>query len=276
MDAPAAFASPSETPPLAKGVYAPSQPTDLRSPCPMVNCLANHGYIARDGRDIHSDELYAAVRGVGLAMDLAALFTYSIFNEHHPKSDHERPKRRWWQRIWTNPFAAFGMRRPGQIDPMGRPVLNLDQFALPGVIEHDVSLTRRDHQQPQGNNTLQADLVDELLRASTDGKTITMEDLAMLRRHRLSVQEKENPGFLYGRLQHLLACGEISLILDVLGNGNAVPIEYARAVLLEERLPVREGWTRRRWWPLGILGLQVSVFKVWQLIGIKIGRNSGR
>lgn len=273
MDAPAALAR--ESRPLTKGVYAPSQPTDLRSPCPMVNCLANHGYIARDGRDIHSDELYTAVRGVGLGMDLAALFAYAIFNEHHPRSDHERPKR-WWQRIWTNPFAAFGMRRPGQTDSVGRPVLNLDQFALPGVVEHDVSLTRRDHQQPQGNNALQRDLVEELLRSSSDGKSITMEDLAMLRRHRLAVQGKENPGLLYGRMQHLLSCGEISLILDVLGDGNSVPVEYAQAFLLEERLPIQEGWTRRRWWPVGILELQISVLRAWRLIGIKIGSHAAQ
>ncbi len=53
----------------------------------------------------------------------------------------------------SNPSAIlfrFGMRRPGQKDALGKKCLNLDQLALPNVIEHDVSLTRRDYQ--QGDN----------------------------------------------------------------------------------------------------------------------------
>lgn len=257
-----------EVSPLARGAYAPSRPTDLRSPCPMVNCLANHGYIARDGRDIHSGELYAAVREAGLGAGLGAAFVYPIFLEHQPKPERAL-QQSWLRRLsWANPFAAFGMRRPGQTDSMGRPVLDLDQLALPGAIEHDISLTRRDHQQPQGNRALQGDLVEELLRSSTDGKTISRENLAALRRHRIAVQRADNPGLLYGRFQHLLSCGEISLILNVIGDGTKVPVDYARAFLLEERLPVLEGWNRRRWWKLGIIDLQISILKVWRLVGV--------
>lgn len=39
-----------------------------------------------------------------------------------------------------NPLAAFAMLPPGQTDCMGRPVLNLHQLALPGVVEHDSAL----------------------------------------------------------------------------------------------------------------------------------------
>ena len=42
------------------------------------------------------------------------------------------------------------MRPRAQKDSSGKPYLNLDQLALPGVVEHDVSLTRRDI--GQGNN----------------------------------------------------------------------------------------------------------------------------
>lgn len=60
-------------------------------------------------------------------------------------------------------------------------------------------------------------------------------------------QRGENPGSLYGAFQQLLAYGEISLILDVIGDGDKVPVEYARAFLLEERLPFKEGWKSKRW-----------------------------
>lgn len=270
------MATSSENTLLTKGEYAPATSIDLRSPCPMVNCLANHGYIARDGRSIHANELYAAVREVGLGVGLAAAFAYPIFYEHHPKANDGRS---WWERLLAklNPLTALGMRRPGQTDAMRRPVLDLDQLALPGVIEHDISLTRRDHQQAQGNSALQSDLVEGLLRSSKDGKIITREDLAEYRKHRIAVQREENPGLLYGGVQKLLSYGEISLILDVIGDGEEVPVEYARAFLLEERLPSKEGWRSRSgsgscswswgWWQVGIIGLQISIFKVWCLVG---------
>lgn len=269
----AASAPGAQAPPLLKGVYAPASPTDLRSPCPMVNCLANHGYLPRDGRGVRAAELYAAVRQAGVSAGLAAAFSYPVYGEHRPRPGGAGPRSRWARLVGglVGPgFARLGMRRPGQADSAGRPVLDLDQLALPGVVEHDISLTRRDHQQPQGNNALQVDLVSELIGSSADGKTITRQDLAALRRRRISAQQQENPGLLYGGFQHLLSCGEISLILGVIGNGSTVPVEYVRAFLLEERLPILEGWTRRRWWTFGFMELQIAIFKVWKLIGFKV------
>ncbi|CAN8102718.1 unnamed protein product [Discula destructiva] len=251
------------------GMYSPAGPTDLRSPCPMVNCLANHGYIARDGRNIHSKELYAAVQKVGIGAGLGAAFSYLIFYEHHSKPEDAEPGKSCWKRVWTtlNPLAAFGMRRPGQTDSMGRPVLNFDQLALPGAIEHDISLTRRDHQQTQGNNALQIDLVEGLLNSSKDGRRITRANLADYRKLRIAVQREENPDSLYRTPQKLLSYGEIALILGIIGDGDSVSTEYAKAFLMEERLPYREGWRSRRWWKLGFLELQLSIFRVWRLMG---------
>lgn len=231
----------------------------------MVNCLANHGYIARDGRNIHFKEIYTAVREVGVGADLGAAFAYPIFYEHESSAEKSGS---WLHRTWMrlNPIAFLGMRRPGQTDSMGRPVIDLDQLALPGVVEHDISLTRRDHQQVQGNSALQADLVEELLSSSKNGKTLTRADLATFRKHRVAMQTEENPELLYQGFAKLLSYGEISLILDVVGNGNSVPIEYARAFLLEERLPFEEGWRSRQWWKLGVVELQLSIFRVWRMM----------
>lgn len=254
---------------LAKGTWAPAKATDLRSPCPMINSLANHGHIARDGRSIPFSELYAALRQVGLGRALGAVFAFNLYFESHPKPDQNLPSTPWWKRFLTiNPLAAFGMRRPGQLDSTGRRVLDLDQLALPGAVEHDISLTRRDHQQPQGNSVLQTDLVEELLALSSDGQRITMEDLAEDRKRRIALQKIENPDADYQVFQHFLSCGEISLLLDTIGDGKSVPLEYARVFLLEERLPIHEGWRSRRWWTLGIVELLLSAVKVWRVIGI--------
>ena len=58
------------TPLLQKGVYHPPSKTDLRGPCPLVNTLANHGYIPRDGRNIRAKGLYTALGVTGLSIML--------------------------------------------------------------------------------------------------------------------------------------------------------------------------------------------------------------
>lgn len=171
----------------------------------------------------------------------------------------------------SNPWsllAGFSFRTPGQVDGAGKPVLNLEQLALHNRVEHDVSLTRTDFH--QGDNVkIQPDMVRDLLAASSDGgKTLTMADLAALRKRRIERQKEVNPELLYKDGQHTVACAEIALILNVLGDGDKVPCDYVRSFFLEERLPIKEGWKRREWWTLGFVELQFSVNKIKKLIGM--------
>jgi hypothetical protein len=164
----------------------------------------------------------------------------------------------------------FGMRRWDQKNGNGRAVLDLDQLALPGVFEHDISLTRRDYLQGEGNNAPQPDLFENLLACSKDGKTLTMEDFAALRKRRIERQLDDNPGLHYGSLQHQIACSKIALVLDLLGDGKSVPCSYARAVFQEERLPNEEGWKKRWLWTLGFRELATTASKIEALVGLKI------
>lgn len=262
---------------LKKGTYAPSGKDDTRGPCPLINSLANHGYINRSGRNIHASQLNAAMNEVGLSKALGTVFAQPIFNEHRdPKEAKLRKKSSLLARLWAfirNPWiimAAFGMRRRGQVDARGKKVLDINQLAIPGVVEHDISLCRRDHQQEQGSVVLQQDLVEDLLASSTDGKVLTMEDLAAFRKRRIQRQLDDNPGLKYGAQEHQVGCTEIALILDVFGNGKSIPCSYARAFFKEERLPVREGWRKRWLWTLGFLELARSVSKVQEVIGIRL------
>ena len=220
------------------------------------------------------------MKEVGLSTALGAIFSNPIFLEHkEPKTAAEMRKKAASQRshsflgyIWyliRNPwavlFSAFGMRRPGQEDAAGKKCLNLDQLGLPGVVEHDISLTRRDH--AQGDNlSRQPDHSEDLVASSSDGgHTLSAEDLAALRRRRIEKQKEVNPGLVYGPLQHQIACAEISLILDVFGDGSKVRCDFARAFFQEERLPLQEGWKKRRWW-----SLNRTIGKVKQLTGIQV------
>ncbi|KAI0469663.1 Chloroperoxidase [Xylariaceae sp. FL0804] len=263
--------------PLAKGTYCSSTSSDIRSPCPLINCLANHGYIPRDGRDVRASELAAAMNEVGLSTALGAVFSRPIFLEHQTsdQSSGSVPNKSTslWGAMWyylRNPwailFSMFGMRRPGQTDTMGKRCLNLDQLGLPGVVEHDISLTRHDYH--EGDNIkLQPDLLKDLLASSSDGKALTGEDLAGLRKRRIEKQNEVNPSLNYGSLQHMIACTEIALVLNVFGDGKQVPFNYARAFFQEERLPTEEGWRKRRWWSLGFVELGRTVSWIKELVG---------
>jgi hypothetical protein len=215
---------------------------------------------------------------IGLSSVLGAMLSNPIFLEHTKQiNDAPQPSRSLWSKTWyliCNPlsvaFSALGMRKPGQKDSMGKEYLNLDQLALPGAIEHDISLTRRDHQQGD-NNSLQPDLVRDLLASSSDGgRTLTVEDLAAFRRRRIQTQKEVNPGLVYGPRQHEIACGSIATVFKVFGDGKKMPCEYARSLFMEERLPIQEGWKKRRWWTLGLLEVMWSTRTVKKIVGIKV------
>ncbi|KIL89420.1 hypothetical protein FAVG1_06998 [Fusarium avenaceum] len=266
------MASLAETP--AKGTYVPSGPDDTRGPCPLINSLANHGYLPRNGRNVHVEEVLAGLDVVGLSKPLAAAFANPIFQERAPSKFHDDPvpKKSLVQNLWSSvsdPWSVlgrFGMRKPGQVDAEGRRVINLDQLGLPNTVEHDVSLTRQDHQ--QGDNiTLQQDLVEDLLASSKDGKVITANDLAEFRKKRIARQKADNPGLQYGAFEHDLACAEIALILNVIGTGESVLCSYAKAFLQEERLPVEEGWRKGGF---GLVELITKRNNMKKLIGLEL------
>lgn len=240
----------------------------------MINSLANHGYLPRSGRNVLAHEMKAAVAEAGISKALGAIFVNTVYNVHRTKD--EKSGDGFLYRLFTtirDPWtllSSFGMRKPDQKDKQGRPVLDLDQLALPGAVEHDISLTRRDHAQKEGNLVRQDDLVDGLLAASTDRKVITREQLSTYRRHRIEAQRKENLDLTYGPLQHELGCGEIALILGVFGDGESAPYDYVEPFLREERLPMQEGWKKRWWWTLGLVEVKIIATKVKSLIGMQI------
>lgn len=258
----------------AVGTYIPATPNDKRSPCPMINALANHGYLPRNGQNVTSTEMKEAMSIAGLSTTLGTFFVNTVYNVHQPRD--QKTEAGLLSRIWStvrDPWtllASLGTRRPGQVDRIGRPILDLDQLALHNAIEHDVSLTRRDFAQPAGNCARQADLVEEVLASSTDQHILTMQALAGVRRQRIATQRSETSGLEYGALQHELGCGEIALILGVFGDGKTVPYDYVAAFLREERLPLDEGWQKRTWWTLGLVEVKLIANRVKRMVGVEV------
>ena len=243
----------------------------------MLNCLANHGLIPRDGRDVRLRVLRAALRDVGSSYSLYVGFTKIAFLVHQrPEFAAETKKCGVFHQLWhlvCNPwatlFSRFGLRRSGQKDATGEDCIDLDQTAVHGAIEHDVSLSRLDYE--QGDNTSrQCRLIEDLLASSSDGgETLSAEDLAAHRKSRIEQQRKDNPELTYGALEQLLGSGESALILDILGDGYRIRCDYVRAFFQEERLPVEEGWKARRLWKLGLLELIWDTLRIKRLIESK-------
>ncbi|KAJ7715245.1 hypothetical protein B0H16DRAFT_508001 [Mycena metata] len=56
--------------------FIPAGPSDMRSPCPALNALANHGYLPRRGTQITFTHLLHAIKSVyNLSLPLALLLT---------------------------------------------------------------------------------------------------------------------------------------------------------------------------------------------------------
>ena len=149
----------------------------------------------------------------------------------------------------------MGLRDIDQRDSEGVKCLNLDQLARHNALEHDVSLSRRDH--AQGDNcTSQKDLVAAIVSSSTDGRYVSTTDFAALRVHRLQQQKQENPSLDLGRTHLITTSGQVAFLQTMFGVGfpkYRVPVSYMKALFEEERLPVREGWSKRVWVSVGFI-----------------------
>ncbi|KAK6537676.1 hypothetical protein TWF694_011850 [Orbilia ellipsospora] len=258
-----------DTPTLQRGDWKHPDVTDLRGPCPIINSLANHGYIPRDGRNVSADEIIEAFQEVlGLAPDSAIGLTKPPFTLHLDQDsdkkdaqDQQDPTNKQNQ-SWFHSFLSklpglptmdsqlsLGLRDAGQVNEKGEPVLNLDQLSRHGAVEHDVSLIRNDF--AQGDNTsIQPHLLEQLLKASSDGKTFTIADFAHFRNQRYRQQKTLNPELKFGLREAVLAFGEVALVMCVFGVSFAggydkAPYEYIKTLLKEERFPYQEGWKKR-------------------------------
>ncbi|EXX79003.1 hypothetical protein RirG_009780 [Rhizophagus irregularis DAOM 197198w] len=60
--------------------YRPPGENDVRSPCPALNCLANHGFLPRSGKDFSMSELIEALnKGFNTSRAFASVQTLGAF-----------------------------------------------------------------------------------------------------------------------------------------------------------------------------------------------------
>lgn len=188
--------------------FCPAQGGDVRSPCPALNALANHGYLPRDGKNIGPwDLVHGLKNGYRISTLLACILSFgSMF--------------------------LLGQYRS----------LSLSDLARHNMIEHNASLVHKDDR--NGAEYAPCKVNRKLLEAlcADGGKVVpdrmTLEDAAHIR-----VKREVECGVLDG-VHAEIARGEIVIAIGVLGGKdaakNGVTISALHDWMQHERLPV--GW----------------------------------
>ncbi|KAL7940725.1 Chloroperoxidase [Trichoderma barbatum] len=193
-------------------------PEDLRSPCPMLNTLANHGYIPHNGRNISAQQFADAASEV-LNMESMPI----------------------------KQVANYFLRATNQS------VIDLTDLNRPGILQHIASLTRDDLPSPDSVDvTASQNRIQHLLQDS-DTDCITIASLAKTRLH---VEDLSAPNELTLKEQSL-AYFEASFILLMMSEGTVpsgwsfppataycAPKKTVETWLTEERLPEELGWKK--------------------------------
>ncbi|KAJ7275901.1 Cloroperoxidase [Mycena rebaudengoi] len=185
--------------------------TDVRSPCPGLNTLANHGYLPRSGKKISIPMILdAADKGFNMAADAVLV------------------------------AAKFGLLSGN--DPT---TLDLDALKLHNLIEHDASLSRNDV--ALGDNLRFNETIFSTLAKSNPGVDFYNATSAGHVQHdRLAISLATNPNITNTPKETLVRSRESAFYLSVMGDPltGIAPKKFVQIFFREERLPIAEGWKR--------------------------------
>ncbi|KAJ7720028.1 Cloroperoxidase [Mycena metata] len=187
--------------------------TDLRSPCPGLNTLANHGYLPRDGRNISIPMMLSA------AID--------AFN--------------------VAPDAILQAAKFGLLSGDAPTTLNLDALSLHNLIEHDASLSRGDF--ALGDNLhFNETIFTTLANANPGVDYYDATSASHVQDERLAISLATNPNITNTGKEFDVRTRESGLYLSVMGNPltGVAPKPFVQIFFREERLPIAEGWKRSK------------------------------
>ncbi|KAK1753781.1 chloroperoxidase [Echria macrotheca] len=179
----------------------------------MLNSLANHGFIARSGRNISIDELVGAI-DTALNLDPAS----------------------------SRPVAELAATTSTTGNPNTFHLSDMDKH---GVIEHDGSLSRNDIYFGD-NHSFNPKIFATAKSFFDQHDVISIETAAKARRARLTVARAANPTFNFTAREDQFSQFESALYLAVFGTGTQgnAPTKWVETMFCEERIPYKEGFTR--------------------------------
>ncbi|KAI6361107.1 hypothetical protein MCOR25_006572 [Pyricularia grisea] len=184
-------------------------PNDRKSPCPMMNTLANHGFIPRT--NISMDQLVSALE---LSIGLEGAATRIVGGKALSTSTTGDP----------NTF-------------------NLEDITKHGMLEHDGSLSRSDLAEGD-NHSFNKTIWENTLTFFKDDK-ISIAQGAAARNAAIAAAKVRNPTFCMADGDVENSAIESALYLRVFGgvNGDARK-DWVKILFEEERMPYAEGFPR--------------------------------
>ncbi|QKX61976.1 uncharacterized protein TRUGW13939_09132 [Talaromyces rugulosus] len=208
---PWAFATPQHA--IDSPHWKPAGPNDFRGPCPMMNTLANHGYLPHDGKGLTKEVVTNALKS-GLN------FNTSLGNLMFEMAIVVNPE----------PNATF---------------FTLDQLNRHNVLEHDASLSRSDAY--FGNNHVFNQTIFDESRAYWTAPILDAKMLANSKIARQVSSRASNPNYTFTTKTEAFSVGEVSAPIIVFGDMdtgvvNRSLVEY---FFENERLPTELGWTKK-------------------------------
>ncbi|KAF2643328.1 Cloroperoxidase [Massarina eburnea CBS 473.64] len=190
--------------------WHPAVSTDLRSPCPGLNALANHGILPRDGKNITVPILVNALDKLKVSEELATLLSLVALK--------------------TSNDPASG-------------TFDLDNLNKHNIIEHDGSLSRKD-QALGGDGKFDQEIFDEFLGYFNDSQIIGFKEAAMARWGRIQTERKRDPQFSYSPSARFSSYSESTIYFAALQDPatGTIPVDYIKILFSQERFPYQEGW----------------------------------
>lgn len=177
--------------------FAPAGPGDIRGPCPMLNALANQGFLPRNGQNIDEN---TTAKALDTALNIPPEFGKLL---------HKAAVR-------TNPTGNVTNS------------FNLDHLARHNILEHDASLSRQDV--AFGDNIAFNQTIFDETRSNWQD-TIDVPQAAKARLARVNTSNTTNPTFGFTKVGEQFSVGESAAYLIVLGNAttrtaNKTVVEY--------------------------------------------------
>ncbi|KAI0428279.1 Chloroperoxidase [Xylaria sp. FL1042] len=194
------------------GTFQPEKPTDTRGVCPMLNTLANHGFLPRNGRNLDEN---VTVNALHDALNLTPDFGRFLFTAGRLSN----PK----------PNAT---------------TFDLDHLDRHDLFEHDGSLSRQDAyfgQWSRFNAT-----VWNWTTAFYTSDLLDVQIVANSRAQRAMRSNLTNPEYKLSVVGYEFSVAENAAILSILGDKvtQTCPKKFADFLFSREELPYSIGWKK--------------------------------
>ncbi|KAI1800309.1 Cloroperoxidase [Daldinia bambusicola] len=189
-------------------------PNDVRGPCPMLNTLANHGFLPHDGKNI---DVNTTVRALSTALN---------FDDTLSRDLHE--------------FAVTTNPQPNST------WFSLDHLSRHNVLEHDASLSRQDAY--FGPPDVFNEAVFNETKAYWTGDIINMQMAANALAARLMTSNLTNPEFSMSQLGRNFGLGETAAYIAIMGSKETrtAPKALVEYLFENERLPYELGFKKAK------------------------------